>query len=219
MEKDKEKKKYGLDFDSDDLIEIFSGAVNSLKEEVASFEDIVDLNNAIDRELFIGDVTAGLGTAVDSMIRFWNRQDKDIPIEERKPIKIYVDSVGGSLMDCFSIINAIQMSKTPVYTICTGCAYSAGFFIFIAGHKRLAYPLASFLFHEGSASNGGTASQFANFAMFYKKQLKQLKAHVISCCKGIDEEKYKEIEKDDYWMLADEALKLGACDEILKELI
>ena len=110
------------------------------------------------------------------------------------------------------------MSKTPVYTINTGTAYSGGFFIFIAGHKRFAYPLSSFLFHEGSVGNGGTASQFANFAAFYKTQLKQLKQVVLKYTK-IDEDKYKEIQKDDFWLTANEALELGVCDIITEEFV
>ena len=110
------------------------------------------------------------------------------------------------------------MSKTPVYTIVIGSAYSAGFFISIAGHKRYAYPLSSFLYHEGSATNGGTANQFQNFSEFYKKQLKQLKEHTLNCTK-ISEELYEEKKRDDWWLDANEALELGVIDEISEELM
>lgn len=209
------------EFDIDDLSDALSEAIEKVKKgEGPDFEDIVDMHNALDRQIFIGDVSAGLGIAVDTMIRFWNQYDdkKGIAVEDRAPIKMYIDSNGGSLTDAFTIINAMQLSKTPIYTIVIGAAYSAGFFIAIAGHKRYAYPLASFLYHEGSAANGGTANQFQNFSEFYKKQLKQLKMHTLKNT-NISEELYEEKKRDDWWIDTDEALELKIIDEISKELM
>lgn len=185
-----------------------------------SFDSILETFQAYDRQMYIGEITEDTGDAIDSAIRFWNKVDDELelPYEERKPIKIYINSPGGSLTGTFTIINSIEMSKTPVWTIATGTAYSGGFFIFIAGHKRFAYPLSSFLFHEGSTGNSGTAGQFANYAAFYKIQLNQLREVVLKYTK-IGEEKYKEIQKDDFWLTANEALMYGVCDEIIEEMI
>ena len=134
-----------------------------------SFDSILENINACDRQIYLGEITPDVGDAVDNGIRFWNAVDDEnrTPLEDRKPLKIYIDSPGGSLTGTFTIINAIEMSKTPVYCINIGTAYSGGFFIFIAGHWRIAYPLSSFLYHEGSTETGGTAGQFANYAAFY----------------------------------------------------
>ena len=199
--------------------ELFEKLFNS-NDVAKSFDSIMESSQAFDRQVYINEITEETGDAIDSAIRFWNKVDNEcnIPIEERQPIKIYINSPGGSLTGSFTCIDSIAMSKTPIWTIATGCAYSGGFFIFISGHKRFAYPTSSFLYHEGSAGNSGTASQFANFAAFYKKQLGQLKDVVLKYTK-IDEKMYKEIQKDDFWLTAEEALKLGVCDEITKELI
>ena len=153
-------------------------------------------------------------------IRFWNKYDdkRNIPIEDRKPIKIYIDSNGGCLSDTFTMIDAIKLSKTPVWTICTGAAYSGGFFTFIAGHRRFAYDHASFLYHEGATATGADAGKFRNYAEFYQKELEQLKEVTLKYTK-ITPEEYKEHIKDDWWMTADEALKYGVCDEITKEFV
>lgn len=203
-----------------DLSDLFSNTIEEVKKDTKSFEDFVNLNNSLDRHLYLDDIEAGIGSSIDSMIRFWNRQDEEnnIPVEERKPIKIYIDSYGGSLLDAFAIIDSIRLSKTPVHTITTSCAYSAGFFIFISGHHRIAYPHASFLYHEGSASNGGTASQFRNFAEFYDKQLDQLKEITLART-SFSEEEYTKMKKDDVWMTAQEAYAKGCIDEIAKELV
>lgn len=203
-----------------DLTDVLSSLVENVQEDTKSFEDILNLDNSLDRHLYVADIESGIGSTIDSMIRFWNRRDEEegLNIEERKPIKIYIDSCGGSLTDAFTIIDSIRMSKTPVITIATGCAYSAGFFIFISGHKRIAYPHASFLYHEGSATNGGTASQFRNFADFYDIQLTQLKQIVLDYT-DIDEDEYNKHKKDDWWMTAEDAINYGIADEIAEGFI
>ena len=203
-----------------DLTDALSSLVENVQEDAKSFEDILNLDNSLDRHLYVGNIEADTGSTIDSMIRFWNRKDEKegLDIEEREPIKIYIDSCGGSLTDAFTIIDAIRMSKTPVITIATGCAYSAGLFIFMSGHKKIAYPHASFLYHEGSATNSGTASQFRNFADFYDIQLAQLKQIVLDCT-NIDEDEYNKHKKGDWWMTAEDAINYGIADEIAEEFI
>lgn len=201
-----------------DINDLAEALVDNVKEDIKSFDDLVSLESALNREIPIGEITNGLGPCVSAYIEYWNKKDKDIPVDERKPIKLIIDSPGGFLTDSLTIIDAIKMSKTPVYGICTGCAYSGGFFIFIACDVRYAYPHASFLFHEGSAGNSGTSSQFQNYAAFYKKQLDQLRDIVIENT-TITEDEYRDIKKDDIWYDVDEAIEKGIVDEVLEEFV
>ena len=205
------------EFDLDDLVDALAEKV---KDDIKTFEDVINLDGAVNREVYVGDICSGLGQTVEGYIRFWNKYDdkRNIPIEDRKPIKIYIDSNGGCLSDTFTMIDAIKLSKTPVWTICTGAAYSGGFFTFIAGHRRFAYDHASFLYHEGATATGADAGKFRNYAEFYQKELEQLKEVTLKYTK-ITPEEYKEHIKDDWWMTADEALKYGVCDEITKEFV
>lgn len=191
------------------------------KREGMDISDCMDVSCAINREIYIpieldnlgSQVTVGSQVALT--IRYWNRVDEEenLPPELRKPIKVFIDCMGGNLTDAFSVVDAIKNSKTPVWTIVTGQALSGGFLIAISGHKRFAYPHASFLLHEGAGGFGGDANKFANFALFYKKQIEQMKQIVLSYTK-ITEDKYKEIKNDDFWMTAEEALELGCVDVI-----
>lgn len=201
------------------ITDLLEGLIKADKDQY-DFGDITDLSNALNRQLNVGEIDGNVGDAIDSYIRFFNRQDEQdgIPVEERVPIKIYIDSPGGDLVATFTMINSIRMSKTPVWTINIGAAYSGGFFTFIAGHKRFAYPLASFLFHEGSTGTSGDAGKFRNFADFYKKELDNLKKVVLEYT-DITEEDYEKHINDDWWFTAEEALEYGICDEITKELI
>lgn len=184
------------------------------------FCDIIDLSNGLNRNIVLTDIDASIGDSVNSYIQFFNRidQEKKIDVNKRTPIKIYIDSNGGSLTACFTIIDAITMSKTPVWTINIGKAYSAGFFIFITGHKRFAYPNSSFLFHEGSTGIYQDANKFKNYADFYKQQLEQLRAITLKHTQ-IEPEEYDKHVKDDWWFDVNEALKYGVTDKISYKLI
>ncbi len=188
--------------------------------KIESFDSAIEAHSFWDRHLNLGDIDEEVGAAIEGMIRFWNQYDDEnnIPVEERKPIKIYIDSNGGDLIATLTMVDAIKLSRTPVWTINIGAAYSGGFFTFIAGHKRFTYPHASFLYHEGSTSNVGDAGKFQNFAEFYKKQLSILKEITLKYTK-ISPELYEEKRRDDWWIDSNEAIELGIADEIIKEFI
>lgn len=204
------------------------------KKKIENFADVLNLSNNVDRHLDVGYIDQETGDIVEDIIRFWNRVDDELEMRcrvesipsgveplpfKREPIKIYINSEGGSLLATLTMIDAIRMSKTPVYTINTGMAYSGGFFTFIAGHKRFAYPRSSFLFHEGNMQLGNLdAHKFRNAADFYNKQLEILKNDVLNFTK-ISKEDYEAHQKDDWWFMADEALEKRICDEIITEFI
>lgn len=201
-------------------LEIFNNFEESCIKDDVSFDNILNYYNAKDRCLFLEDIDEGVGSAINAMIQFYNLRDNEenIPVEERTPIKIYINSPGGLLTETFMMIDAIKMSKTPVWGIVTGTAYSGGFFTLIACHKRFGYKHSSYLYHEGATGNSGTAAQFENYAAFYKKELGKLKDLVLENT-NITEEEYATIKKDDIWYDAEEAIEKGIIDEIAGELI
>lgn len=202
--------------DLDDLLEGLGGKV---KEDTKDLDSLMELAQGLDRNIFIGDID-NIADTVDAVIRFWNNYDnqRNIPIDEREPIKLYIDSYGGSLTEAFTICDSIKLSKTPIWTINIGTAYSGGFLIAICGDRRYAYPHASYLFHEGATGNSADANKFRNFADFYQIQLEQLKDIILKHT-SITSEKYKEKQRDDWWITADEAVDLEICDVITEELI
>lgn len=199
------------------------------KDLIAKYENTDGIVNGVEkltemmafknRELYLDDVNRDAADAFNTFIRIWNRLDAEnhIPVDEREPIKIYINSDGGDLAAAFSIIDTIKMSKTPVWTINTGCAYSSGLEIFIVGHYRIAYPFSSFLFHEGYTGFGGDANKFKNYSHFYERLLEMSKQNILDHS-TLTEEEYEKVKKDDWWFLAQEAYDLGMCDIIAKEL-
>ena len=186
---------------------------------VNGVEKLTEMMAFKNRELYLDDVNRDAADAFNTFIRICNKLDAEshIPIDEREPIKIYINSDGGDLAAAFSIIDTIKMSKTPVWTINTGCAYSSGLEIFIVGHYRIAYPFSSFLFHEGYTGFGGDANKFKNYSHFYERLLEMSKQNILDHS-SLTEEEYEKVKKDDWWFLAQDAYDLGMCDIIAKEL-
>ena len=180
-------------------------------------DEVIISHSFLSREIYIvGEINAEMGVAIPNQIRFWNKADDadGIPVEERAPIKVYIDTPGGDMSATFAMIDSIKNSKTPVYTITTGEGCSGGFFVGICGHKRFGYKHSSYLFHEGSCSFGADAHKYGQHYKFYAKRLNQIKDITLENTK-FTEKFYNIHKKDDLWLTADEALKFGVIDEIV----
>ena len=66
----------------------------------------------------------------------------------RRPIKMIINSYGGTIYDGFGIIGVMENSKTPIHTYCYGSAMSMALLIFVSGHYRYANRLFTFMYHE-----------------------------------------------------------------------
>ena len=67
---------------------------------------------------------------------------------KREPIYLFINSNGGNAYDALALIDIIQQSKTPVYTVALGWCMSAGLWIFTAGARRLVGANATLMFHD-----------------------------------------------------------------------
>lgn len=194
------------------LFEVCSKSESQIDPEAA-----LKTFNFIDKSITINEeITQDTAKAVIELIRFWNQAD--LEGEGADPIIIYINSPGGDLNATFSIIAAIEMSTTPVYTVNLGRAWSGGFFILIAGHKRFAVPYASYLFHEGSGGMCGDAHKALQEADFYKYQLNQLRDITLDNTK-IGESLYEKHKKDDWWFGNETALRYEVIDEVIDNFI
>lgn len=146
-----------------------------------------------------------------------NREDKGKPVEERTPIKVFIDSPGGDVCALWTTIKAIEISKTPVYTINYCTAYSAAADLLASGHKRYALPGTSVMVHSGSCMFGGTMEQAENMKKHFDKLGKKVTDYFLAHTK-IDPKTFKKKAPGDWYMDEDEALKNGLIDEIITDL-
>ena len=152
----------------------------------------------------------------------WNAEDEKagIPVEERIPIKVMCESFGGLMNICFDYIFAMNISKTPIYTYALSATMSAGALIFINGHKGHRYitPYTSFLLHEGSTSGvSGTFSQVEANQSNYKKMQEMMRNNIFSNTK-IDAKMWGRKGKTEWYLYADECIKLGVADKIIDNI-
>lgn len=136
---------------------------------------------------------------------------------KRQPIKLYINSDGGDVNDTFGLISIIKKSKTPIYTYCTGYAYSSAFYLFIAGHERFAYDYSIFMVHQMHCSLSDKYQSIVNKRDIIDKLNEKCINHVVSHTK-ITKNDMEEIIKTnlDKYIYPDEAIKLGVVDKILK---
>ena len=162
-----------------------------------------------------GEIGDGLLDLVKMIIKC-NREDKDKPIDGRKPIKVYIDSPGGDVCALWTTIKAIEMSKTPVYTINYCTAFSAAADLLASGHKRFALPGTSVMVHSGSCMFGGTVEQAENMKKHFDKLGKKVTDHFLARTK-IDQRVYKKKAPNDWYFDEEEALENGVIDEIITD--
>lgn len=146
-----------------------------------------------------------------------NKEDYGKPVEDRKRILIMIDSPGGSVEVLSSIIGAIKISKTPIWTCCYCTAYSAAADLLTCGHKRFAFPRTSIMFHAGSACYSGTQGQVDSAKKFFDSMGKMLTDEVNSRA-DFDTKIAKKMKTDDVYMTEEDALKYGVIDEIIEDL-
>lgn len=157
--------------------------------------------------------------SIHKMLMRWNMEDiRDGKTKETaKPIWIYIMSYGGDLDYMWTLIDAIQASVAPVYTVDLGVAASAASLIFVSGDKRFMTEHAAVVIHEGSASLAGDAIKVQDAADTYKLQLKQMKEFILEHTE-IPRRQLMKKRSNDWTLDSDYCLKNGVCDVVVKDM-
>ena len=67
---------------------------------------------------------------------------------KREPIKLFINSYGGSVYDGLALVDVISQSRTPIHTVCIGSCMSMGLWVWMSGSKRLIGENATLMFHD-----------------------------------------------------------------------
>ena len=180
--------------------------------------DKFDLEDYEGRRLFLNsEVDESVITSIAYHILRYNRIDKDKAVEERKPIILYINTPGGSVVDGYGLIDVIRQSKTPVYTVNQALAASMGFLIFIAGHKRYAMKHGQFLMHDGSTYTWDSTAKARDRMDFETNELKKYTKQYILDRTKITSDSYDEKYRIEWYMMSETAKEYGICDYIVGE--
>ncbi|MEO0898037.1 MAG: ATP-dependent Clp protease proteolytic subunit [Bacteroidota bacterium] len=149
-----------------------------------------------------------------------NRDDDDKAAEfkawKREPIELVINTFGGSVYDGLALINAMQLSKTPVHTIALGNAMSMGLFILAAGKKRFIAPHSTVMYHQISTIEWDKIEGLKN-TLKELERLEKICENILFKSSKLTKkelEPYKR-EKKEWYFGPEEALKWKVVDKIL----
>ncbi len=161
-----------------------------------------------------------LGTAIDDTVAnlivaqllFLESEDPG------KDIKLYVNSPGGQIYAGLAIIDTMKLIKPHVTTIVVGIAASMGAVIAASGQKgnRFILPNAKIMMHQPSSGFEGTSADIeisAREVLSLRKRLNEMLAEET----GHTVAKIHADTDRDYWLTAEESVKYGLVDSIIKQ--
>ena len=133
-------------------------------------------------------------------------------------LTLIINSPGGELTDAFAIIDTMNGSDIPVYTVGLGQICSAGLLIFINGAYRVLTPNTCIMCHHYSWWLGGTHSELVSARKEQDLMEYRMIRH-IKRCTGISKAGIKKnlLKESDVYLDSKEAINFGLCEEV-KEL-
>lgn len=154
------------------------------------------------------------------LIYEWNRDDEknNIPVEERKPIKILISSVGGDLLATEALIDMIKLSKTKVITVNISYAYSAGAIIFLAGHERYCFSNSNALLHNGSTQIAADFNSLQEANKNYREMIKGIQDYIVERTTIPKATLTKKLKQGDWYLSAEEQVKYGLASSIVTDI-
>ena len=149
------------------------------------------------------------------LLRIDDKKEEQQKNYTRQPISIFVNSFGGSVYDMWSLVDIIENSKTPIHTYCTGYAMSAGFIIFLAGHKRFVTKHATLMCHQLSMWDNGKLADMQTIMEEREDNQRDIEKFIRKQTK-ITQEKLDEIriQKADWYIKSTNVEELGIAEVI-----
>ena len=136
--------------------------------------------------------------------------------DAKKPITLYINSPGGSIVDGMAIYDHIRSSTAPVHAVVSGMAASMGAVILSGCTKgeRAILPHGEVLLHQPL---GGARGQATDVEISAKRIIK-MKEMLLRLLAENTSHPYEKLIEDcdrDYWLDAEDAVKYGICDRII----
>ena len=190
--------------------------VPTVVEETTKGERAYDIYSRLltDRIVFLGeDVNPHTANLVIAQLLFLAHEDP------KKDIKLYINSPGGSVYDGLAIIDTMNFVEPDIQTIGIGLQASMGAMLLSAGTKgkRFYLPNARVMIHQPSYGSPTSKVTDQEIELREGLYLKKLLIDMLAKNTGKDA---KQVEKDmdrDNWMSAEDAVKYGIIDEVIKK--
>lgn len=163
-----------------------------------------------------GEITEDILEIEKKIIEF-NQEDKDKPIDQIVPVRIFIFSNGGLLEATLSLVNVCELSRVPIYTYNMGVAMSAGLLLLLSGHKRFCLSGSRAMIHSGSGGVGGTFEQVEAASNDYKKLIEYTKDYILRRTK-ISPQTYAKKKGKDWYLYCDDQIQYGIVDAVITSI-
>ena len=170
-----------------------------------------------DRIFWLNDQVENCAEDLIKMILRCNKEDKGKSVDNRQLIKVFIDSPGGDVTFMWSIINMIEISKTPIWTINYCTAYSAAAEILASGHKRFALPGSHVMIHLGSCAYSGDVANVESTKKYFDNLSKKTVDHLLAKTK-IEPKMFKKKTLTDWFLDENDALENGIVDRVIENI-
>ena len=166
--------------------------------------------------MFYGEVNGDNAKVLNKALR---TMDKDLQVVKVKygvevPIKLYINSYGGSIFAGFSTVDTIKSLGTPVHTFIDGSAASAATLISVVADKRFIHQNSFMLIHQLSSVMWGKYEEFKDEMENLDLLMSRIKEIYKEHC-SIPKKELDEILKHDLWLDSAKCVKWGLVDEIV----
>merc|ERR1719436_1850667 len=174
----------------------------------------VDIYNRLYREriIFLGkEIDDKLANEIIGVLLYLDSEDTT------KPIYLYINSQGGSVLSGLAIYDTLQHIRSPVITINVGMAASMASFLLAAGEKgkRIALPHSRVMMHQAMGGAQGQAEDIKVEA----QQILTIHENIVNTYARMTDKPAETIRKDlmrDNFMSAEEAKEYGLIDQVIQ---
>lgn len=158
-----------------------------------------------------GEVNDHMSTIVQAQLMFLDSLDNN-------DITMHIDSPGGSVKSGLSMVNVMEYIKSDIRTICTGMAASMGSVLLGAGTKgkRGGLEDSEIMLHQSSGGAVGNIQDAEITMKWWKKKNERLFELLGRYCDKTKEQVMLDASRD-FWLTAEEGVKYGIIDEVVKK--
>ncbi len=137
--------------------------------------------------------------------------------DPKKDISLYINSPGGSVYDALAIYDTMQFIGPDVATFGIGVQASAAAFLLSSGAKgkRSVLEHATVMIHQPSSGTRGKVTD-QEIDLRESLRIKKLLEEIMAKNTGQKPAQIHEDMERDKWLTADEALKYGIVDNVIK---
>ena len=162
--------------------------------------------------LLMEEVTPQLAASIICQLLYLEKEDA------KAPIKIYINSPGGSVNDGLAIYDMMKHVSCPIQTVCVGMAASMAAVLLMAGDKGNRYAMQNsvVMIHQPSGGCHGQASDIQIHAERILELKKKLNRIIHETTKLTPEEISLYVERDTY-IEPKKAKEWGIIDKIVGE--